>query len=56
MDKDTLSFTLSAQEPFGADTLIAVLTDTRRPALELDLKLLNESTTPMRLCALLSGT
>lgn len=46
MDKDTLTFTLSAQEPFGADMLMAVLTDARRPALELDLKLLSEKRSP----------
>lgn len=46
MDNDTLTFTLSAQRPFGADVLLVVLTDARRPALEFDLKLLSETRTP----------
>jgi hypothetical protein len=46
MDKDALSFTLSAREPFGADMLVAILTEVRRPALELELKLLDEKRKP----------
>ena len=42
MDKDSLSFSMSAQAPFGADMLIAILTEARRPALELDLKVLDQ--------------
>lgn len=46
MDRDALTFTLTAQPPFGADVMVAVLTDARRPALELDLKLLGEKRDP----------
>ena len=51
MDKDALSFTLSAREPFGADMLVAILTEVRRPALELELKLLDEKRKPEELAS-----
>jgi hypothetical protein len=51
MDKDALSFTLSARAPFGADTLVAILTEARRPALELEFKLLDEKRKPEELAS-----
>jgi Caspase domain len=47
MDKNSITIDFRAGEPFGTDTLIAITTKLRIPALELDLKLLDGKRSPL---------